>query len=88
MHTCSYRKSIEAQGNILTSSRSADPSRSLSQREQEQELIRANQVYNCNIMLDKDLSEKVRNIGLENKLTTCDMAKKLIRDGVIRARDV
>jgi hypothetical protein len=78
----SYRKS-KAQGSIPPSSRSSDPSRALSQREQQRELERANQIYTCSF--DKD-TEKIRYAALSKRENVCQYVKRVVREQVTRER--
>ena len=60
------------------------PRGSPSTREQQRELERSLETYSC--VLKKDIAEPTRRLGLEQGLTTCAMAEKLIREGLSRAR--
>jgi hypothetical protein len=60
------------------------PQQSPTSKAEQRELESALQTYNCNL---GKLSQEVRRLGLEQKLTTCGMAERLIKEGIERYRE-
>jgi len=65
----------------ISQSKPAQQSPSEERRELEKNL----ESYTCTFSKRDDV-DQLRNLGLEHGLTTCEMAKKLIRKGLSRAR--